>query len=74
MVCSDPNLEVDVQNFSPASFVDTDFNIPLVGEEIKDSKGRRLGKVITANCNMGIALVDLSRLNKNGPNHEYRVQ
>lgn len=74
MVCGDTNLEVDVQNFSPASFVDTGFDIPLIGEEIKDSKGKRLGKVIAAKCNMGIALVDLNRLNKNGPNHEYRVQ
>ena len=41
---------------------------------IKDSKGRRLAKVLTNKNNLGIALVDLMRLNKNGPGHEYETE
>ncbi len=73
LVVSDADIKIEVQNFSPAGYVDTGFNLPLLGEEIQDAKSRKLGKVIAATANMGIALVDLNRLNKNGPNHEYRV-
>ena len=42
--------------------------------EIKDAKGKRLGRVLTTHANLGIAMVDLSRLNKNGPEHEYTLE
>jgi hypothetical protein len=38
----------------------------LKGEEIKDAKGKKLAKIIASEKNMGIALVDVNRLNKNG--------
>ena len=41
---------------------------------IKDSKGRRLAKVLANQNNLGIALVDLMRLNKNGPGHDYELE
>ena len=45
----------------------------LKGTEIKDEKGKKLGKVLTSRNNLGIALIDLMRLNKNGPEHEYNL-
>lgn len=63
----------DVANFTPASQVDSGFNINLKGEEILDGKGKKLGKIIACEKNMGIALVDVNRLNKNGQNHEYKT-
>lgn len=62
-----------IEGYNPASHVDPGFNISLKGEEIKDSKGKKLGKILTSEKNMGIALVDLNRLNANGPNHEYKT-
>ena len=62
-----------MENFIPSSYIDIGFDIKLKNEEIKDSKGKKLGKVISAEKNMGLALVDLNRLNLNGPNHEYRI-
>jgi hypothetical protein len=38
-----------------------------------DAKGKKLGKVLSCEKNVGIALVDLNRLNTNGPNHEYKL-
>ena len=41
--------------------------------EIRDSGGKKLGKILASRHNLGVALVDLTRLNKNGPNHEYSI-
>ena len=46
--------------------IDQGFDLELKGTEIKDAKGKRLGRVIASNKNLGIAMVDLSRLNQNG--------
>jgi len=74
MVIPDSNsLKIDIENFTPASHVDTGFNVDLKDKEILDVKGKKLGKIISSAKNVGIALVDLNRLNKNGPNHEYFV-
>lgn len=73
MTLSDVGTKIDIENFTPASYVDLGFNVALKGEEIKDAKGKKLGKVISHQNNFGIALVDLARLNANGPNHEYSI-
>lgn len=74
MVVADQNgLKFDVENFTPASYIDSGFNIDLKNQEIIDAKGKKLGKVISSEKNIGIALVDLNRLNNNGPNHEYKL-
>lgn len=67
------NLTLNVENFAPANHVDLSFTQDTRGEEILDAKGRKLGKVIAAERNTGIAMVDLNRLNTNGPNHEYTL-
>mmetsp|Transcript_13914 Transcript_13914/g.18989 ORF Transcript_13914/g.18989 Transcript_13914/m.18989 type:complete len:94 (+) Transcript_13914:906-1187(+) len=54
--------------------IDTGFDEALKGMEIKDSKGRKLGKILASENNIGVALVDLARLNQNGANHEYTVE
>lgn len=66
-------MKIDIDNFSPVHHVDLGFDLNLKTQEIVDSKGKKLGKVIAQQNNVGIALVDLARLNKNGPNHEYRL-
>ena len=43
--------------------IDQGFDIDLIGTEIKDGKGKRLGKVLAHRHNLGIALVDVMRLN-----------
>jgi ribosomal 30S subunit maturation factor RimM len=64
MVNSDSsNIVIDYEGFNPASFADSGFNIDLIGKEIVDAKGKKLGKVLASEKNMGIALVDLNRLN-----------
>ena len=74
MVIPDSNsTTINVEDFTPAGHVDSGFNISLKGEEIKDAKGKKLGKIIASEKNMGIALVDVNRLNKNGQNHEYKT-
>ena len=65
--------KLNMDDFSPLEMIDQGFDLDLVGTEIKDSKGKRVGKVLTHRNNMGIALIDLMRLNSNGPNHEYNI-
>ena len=62
-----------MENFSPLKLIDQGFDVDLKGQEIKDSKGKSLGKIIASKNNLGVALVDLSRLNQNGPGHESNV-
>jgi hypothetical protein len=45
----------------------------MKGNEIKDEKGKRLGKVIASSKNLGIAVVDLGRLNQNKENQEFNL-
>lgn len=74
LVLSDAtSMKIDMQGFSPISYVDRGFDINLKGETILDAKGKKLGKVFAQQNNVGIALVDLARLNLNGPNHEYKL-
>jgi hypothetical protein len=52
--------------------LDRDFDgLDLKGEVIVDENGKKLGKVLTSQFNVGVALIDLNRLNTNGPNHAY---
>ena len=53
--------------------VDDKFDLDLKGEQIIDEKGKKLGKVLTNANNIGIAMVDLQRLNKNGSEHKYSL-
>ncbi len=74
MVLSDQtHMKIDIDNFNPITNVDFGFNIDLKGQEIQDGRGKKLGKVIACQNNVGVALVDLAKLNKNGPTHEYRL-
>lgn len=54
--------------------LDRDFDgLDLKGEVIVDENGKKLGKVLTSQFNVGVALIDLNRLNTNGPNHAYQL-
>jgi len=67
-------IKLNKEHFSPLEMIDTGFDEALKGMEIKDSKGRKLGKILASENNIGVALVDLARLNQNGANHEYTVE
>lgn len=60
------NESMTVNNFAPLKLIDREFTDDLKGKEIKDGKGKRLGKVLANRNNLGIAMVDLMRLNSNG--------
>lgn len=70
----DSKLGLSVDNFSPMRLIDQGFDLELKGTEIKDAKGKRLGRVIASNKNLGIAMVDLSRLNQNGAQQEFTLE
>lgn len=69
----DSRIILDVENFSPFNAIDKGFNGIVKGETILDAKGKKLGKVIAQSYNIGIALVDVRLLNKNGPTYEYSL-
>lgn len=48
MTLGDSGTKIDIESFTPASYVDLGFNLSLKGEEIKDVKGKKLGKVISS--------------------------
>ena len=73
MVAQDSSTQINIDDFSPLQMLDQGFDIDVKGEIILDAKGKKLGKVLGHQNNMGIAIVDLNRLNTNGPNHEYRI-
>jgi hypothetical protein len=37
----------------------------LLGEEIRDSKGKKIGKVLASKYNSGIGLIDLTKIGEN---------
>ena len=69
----DNKIELAGDDFSPLDLVDLGFDEELKGQDIKDSKGKKLGKVLASRNNLGIALVDIMRLNSNGAGHEYTL-
>lgn len=71
---SDTATSFDVDSFDPATYADEEFDINIKGLEIRDQKGKKLGKVLAQEKNIGIAMVDLNKLNKNGANHEYKLE
>ena len=70
---SKPGLKLDADDFNPIHSLDRGFDLSLQGEMIRDQKGRKLGKVLASQCNVGIALVDLERMSKNGQDHTYKL-
>jgi hypothetical protein len=62
MTLQDEKAEFDVENFVPASYVDSGFNLDLKGLDIRDPKAKKVGKILAQEKNFGIALVDLSKL------------
>jgi hypothetical protein len=60
-------------NFVPIAHIDKDFDIDVKGEKIvgtgtTQTKPIKLGKILTSKYNTGIALVDLTKLDKLGSN------
>jgi len=69
-------LKVDASDFVPMRLVDTNFNnklqdLTFTGED--QNKEVKLGKVISQYYNCGIALIDISKVDKLGGNALYRL-
>ena len=60
--------ECQFDDLSPFSFVDHNFSDDIEGTQITNKKGKRLGKVITNHRNIGVAMVDLTKLDLNDYN------
>ena len=52
-------------DFNPFSLIDHSFTDEIEGTQITNKKGKRLGKVITNHKNIGVAMVDLTKLDQN---------
>ena len=74
MTDSSDKATLNVTDFDPHSGIDRDFDgFDLKGEIILDAKGKKLGKVLASQYNVGVAMIDLNKLNANGPNHAYKL-
>ena len=62
MVLEAGKAEINIDNYSPLRLVNRKFDIDLMNEEIRDSKGRKLGKVLGSQYNVGTALIDVTKL------------
>jgi hypothetical protein len=71
MVYGSERTEVDIEQYSPLRSADRKFDISLVGEEIRDSKGKKVGKVLGSQYNAGTALIDMTKVHDNGPHETY---
>ena len=56
----------------PMEHIDRNFDLPIVSEIIQGG-GMKIGKVLTNKFNCGIALVDVTKLDKIGANAEYKL-
>merc|ERR1719446_1207279 len=55
---------LNVNDFDPHGGIDRDFDgFSLKGEVILDDKGKKLGKVLASQFNVGVAMIDLNKLN-----------
>ena len=63
---------MDAANFMPMQHIDTTFEMPIVNEEIQGG-GMKIGKVIANKFNCGIALIDITKLDKIGANAELKM-
>jgi len=53
-----------IDDIDPYKLVNHDFSGELTGQLILDVKGKKLGKVLASHYNMGVALVDLTKLDE----------
>lgn len=43
------------------------FDLDLKGEEIRDSRGKKIGKVIASKYNAGAAMIDITKIKDDEP-------
>ena len=65
------SLNLDLKDFVPLENVDKSFDLEIKGEQIFGKKGEdgklvKIGKVLASKHNIGIALIDLTKLDKLG--------
>ena len=67
-------FKIDQDNFNAIKFVDREFEKSVVGHEIKDSKGVKVGKVLGSQYNVGTVVMDIPKLYKNGAEGQYFLE
>lgn len=67
------SFKVDPENFVPLDMVDRGFDVGLRDELILDGKGKKVGKVLASAHNLGVALVDLTRLKANKQSKDFSI-
>ena len=73
MIHSLPKVRLTLQNIDPFRYIDRGFDLDIEGQSILDQKGKKVGKVIAHELNMGVALVDMPKIEVNGPKHKYSL-
>ena len=66
-------VETKNDEFDPYKIIDKDYSKQMAGELILDQNGKKLGKVLASKFNMGVALIDLTKLDSHGPSHRYTL-
>jgi len=72
------DFKMNPENFSPLRLINNEFTGDLVDQEVEGhdtitGKVVKLGKIVSSQLNCGIALVDLSKVDKLGGNTRYSV-
>ena len=62
-----------MEGFSPLRMSNRKFDLDLAGEEIKNDKGKRIGKVIASTYNAGTAMIDITKITDNSPSAVYKL-
>lgn len=73
MLLDKGNAELNVDQYSPLRQVNRSFDLQLNGEEIRDSKGKKFGKVLGSQYNVGTALIDVTKLKEDMSNETYHL-
>lgn len=71
---SNMSLDINPEYFSPMRYVDRKFKESMAGQDIRDSKGHKVGKILGSSFNSGTVLVDIPRLYNNGIDAKYFLE
>ena len=81
LVQSLPDFKFNPDQFMPMQWVDREFKgEELIGMEVRDGKGGKIGKVLGAKNNVGTAIIDMPKMikaaekSKEGENAKYFIK
>ena len=73
LVESNDRFTINPEMFSPLRNKDASYTHDIIGQEIKDEKGGKIGKILAQQYNAGVAIIDLPRLYKQKQNALYYI-